>query len=147
MPAALRLTFNAAVVAALTFAGIMAMLQAPTGPLAPTRWAGEYFEPPVVRVLWFAYTVLLWALPAAAVAACMLILKPRRVALYGLVSAVTFVVTLRSWQLLAEGDAFILLREAAFALTIPAFYAWAVRWCERRDGRGPGPAPKLGPVG
>jgi hypothetical protein len=127
MPQVLRLGINCLVVAALTFAGIMAMLWLPIFPFDPRLWAGQYFESLTVTGMWFVYSVLLWAVPGALIAFCMLALKPRMIFLYGLASAITFIVTSQSWYFIIDENAFGYLRELIFVLTIPWLYWIFVR--------------------
>ncbi len=41
----------------------------------------------------------------------MLVLRPRGVFLYGLISALTFIVTMQSWHLVLEWNSYAVLRE------------------------------------
>ena len=90
MPPVVKLGINCLVVAGLTLAGIFLFARLPRFTLAPLQWAGKNFDEPTALVFWFVYTVLVWAVLGAVVAWAMLLLEPRKVALYGLASAVTF---------------------------------------------------------
>lgn len=127
MPPFVRLGINCLVVAGLTLAGIFLFARLPRFTLQPLQWAGQNFDEPMAMVFWFVYTVLVWAVLGAVVAWAMLLLEPRKVALYGLASAVTFIVTSQSWSLVHAGNAHVYVRELVFALTIPALYGVFVR--------------------
>jgi len=140
MPLVVRLGMNCLVVAALTFAGIRAMLLLPVFPFAPTRWTGQYFGTQTVMSLWFIYTIALWAALAALIALLMLALKPRMIVPYGLASAVTFVVTMQSWALVIDGNVYGSLRELIFVLTVPYLYWVFARIARRRHNTSFNPA-------
>ena len=132
MPPVVKLAINCLVVAGLTLAAIFLFARLPRFTLAPLQWAGKNFDEPTALVFWFVYTVLVWAVLGAVVAWAMLLLEPRKVALYGLASAVTFIVTSQSWSLVAPGNAHAYFRELVFVLTIPALYWIFVRLRRRR---------------
>lgn len=138
MPQALKMTLNGVVVVALTYAGILLMLQLPGSVLSPVQWVGERADPAASLAFLFAYTILSWAVIGAGIAGCMLLLKPRLIFLYGLISAATFVVTLKSWSLVLDGNAYGYLRELVFILTIPYLYWIFVRMANRRARRAEG---------
>ena len=124
MPSGIKFAVNCLIVAGFTFMGIMAMLQMPILPFDPRLWAGEYLDRTTAMGLSFVYTVLLNAIPAALIAWAMLALKPRKLVLYGSVSAMTFIVTMQSWTLVIDGNTYGYVRELALVLTIPLLY-WA----------------------
>lgn len=133
----LRVVLNGLVVAALTFAGVMAVLMLPTPIASPARWAGQYFEGSTVLVMSFLYNVLVWGVIGALIAAMMQVLQPRIFVLYGLISAVTFIVTMQSWHLVLEWNSYAVLREVVFVLTIPMLYFMFARLASRRRGNAP----------
>ena len=122
MPKMFKVGINCLVVAALTYFGIMVFLRLPIFPISPNLWAGKYFEIQTVMALHFAYTILLWAVFGAVIAFGMLALKPKRIVLYGLASAITFIVTMNSWYLYVDGNTYGYLREIVYVLTIPYLY-------------------------
>jgi len=81
----------------------------------------------------FIYTILWWAIIGGLVAFVMLVLKPRRVVLYGAVSAAAFIVTLNSWHLVVNGNVYASLRELVLVLTIPYLYWVFVLLVEKRS--------------
>lgn len=121
MPTAIRLIVNCVGVAAVTVAGLFAFVSLPAFTLEPLQWADQQFGRSFALTFWFVYTVLVWAAIAGVVALCMLMLRPKNVILYGLASAVAFIVFGESWTL---GSAYAYSRELILALTIPALY-WA----------------------
>ncbi len=135
MPQVLRLGINCLLVAALTFAGTMVSLLLPIFPFDPTRWAGQYFDPLTVMGMWFIYTIIFWAVLGALIAWCMLALKPRMIFLYGLASAITFVITSRSWYFVIDGHTYAYLRELVLVLTIPYLYWVFARIAKRRHNK------------
>lgn len=124
MPPRIKLAVNCLIVAGFTFMGIMAMLQLPILPIDPRLWAGENFDRSTAMGLSFVYTVLLNAIPAALIAWAMLALKPKKLVLYGLVSAMTFIISMQSWSLVIDGNTYGYVRELMLVLTIPLLY-WA----------------------
>jgi uncharacterized membrane protein len=133
MPAAVKLGINCLVAAALTLAGILLFARLPRITLEPLQWAGRHFDQPTAMAFWFVYTASLWAVLGAVIAWGMMFLEPRKAALYGCASAVTFIVTLQSWSLAQSGNAWALAHEFVFVFTIPTLYWVFVRL--RRRGR------------
>ena len=132
-----RVVLNGANVAALTVGGIFLSLALP---LTPLHWVAGHFDSSAFPAFWYAYAVMLWAAFSAVIALIMLALKPRRVALYGLVSAVAFIVTMQTWSL-TDGQYYVaVIRDLVSALMIPFFYWLFVRKAQSREDRSP-PAP------
>ena len=145
MSTVVKLGVNCLVVAGLTLAGIFLFARLPRFTLAPLQWAGQHFDQPTAMALWFIYTVLLWAVLGAVIAWAMLLLKPRKVGLYGFTSAVTFIVTSQTWSLVVSGNTYGYVRELVFVLTIPALYWVFVRLTRKTPGKAS--RPDVGPAG
>lgn len=128
----IKVGINSLVVAALTYGGIMLFLQFPILPISPKLWAGRYFEIETVMAMNFVYTICVWAIFGAVIALGMLVLKPRRIVLYGLASAVTFMVTMSSWYLYVVGNTYGYLLEIVLVLTLPYLYSVYVRLARKR---------------
>lgn len=124
MPEAVKLGINCIVAAGLTIACILVFASLPEFTLEPLKWAGREFARPTSMAFWFGYTVLLWSVLAGIVAWCMLALKPRKVVLYGCVSAAAFVIVSRPWLLVPQSIATAYLRELVLVLAVPLLY-WA----------------------
>lgn len=139
MSPVVKLGINCLVVAGLTLAGILLFANLPRFTLEPIQWAGRHFGESAAMAFWFVYTVFVWAVLASVVAWGMLLLEPRKIALYGFVSAVTFVVTSHSWSLIQQGNALGYAREFVFVLTIPTLYWIFVRVTRNRLSRPAGP--------
>ncbi len=129
----IKFGINCVMLAALTYFSIMLFMRLPILPISPKLWAGKYFELQTVMAMDFVYTILLWAIFGAAIAFCMLALKPKMIILYGSTSAITFIVTMNSWYLYMDGNTYGYLRETVLILTIPYLYSVYVRTGRRRQ--------------
>lgn len=129
MSTVVKVGINCLAVVGLTLAGILLFARLPQFTLEPLLWAGQNFDEPAAMAFWFVYTVLVWAVLGAVIAWAMLLLEPRKVALYGFASVVTFIVTSQSWSL---DSSYAYVREFVFILTIPTLYWIFVRL--RRNG-------------
>lgn len=125
---------NSVIVAALTVGGIFVSLALP---LTPLQWIRGYFDPSAHITIWYIYGVVSWAVFAAVIALIMLALKPRRVALYGLVSVIAFVVTMQTWSLFSQQLFVAAVRESIMAVSIPFFYWLFTRMARARKNRPP----------
>ena len=129
---AIKLGSNCLIVTALTYSSIMFLFWLPIFQFSPTLWAGKYFDIPTVMAIFFVYTIMMWAIIGALIALCMLVLNPKMIVLYGLVSGVTFIFVMNSWDLLLDGNTYGYLRELVLLLTIPYLYSVYVRVVRRR---------------
>ena len=132
MPQPVKLLLNCLVVATLTFGGIVLITLLPTMDFSPYRWEHEIINVENRLALGYVYQILVWMVCATFVALLMLKLKPRKIFIYALVSAFTFVATLRSWHVIASGDIYNSSRELIWILTIPCLYWVFTRIAEQR---------------
>jgi hypothetical protein len=130
MPTSIKTGINCLIVAGLTVVGFFAFVSLPQFTLEPLLWADRHFDRPATMAFLFVYTVLTWAVLGAVIAWCTLLLRPRKVALYGLASAIAFIVTSQSWTL--HGSTFGYVRELVFVLTVPLLYWLFVRLSGKR---------------
>jgi hypothetical protein len=133
VPGIFKLAINSLVVASLTLGAVFLFANLPQSTLEPLQWAGRHFTRPAALALWFLYTMMIWAVLGALVAWAMLLLKPRTVALYGFVSAATFIAMSQSWSLVQPGNTSVYVRELVFVLTIPTWYWLFARMARTRD--------------
>ena len=118
--------------AALIVFGITVVLQLSPLPSALNVWLTEHLGRSAALIVLFLYPVAIWAMCGATISMILLVLKPRNVVLYGVISAVTFIVTMRSWDLVLEGNFYGSIREIVFILTVPYLYWLVVRMARRR---------------
>ena len=126
----LKLAINCLVVAGLTVAGFFVFILLPVEAL---QWIGERTSRPATSAFWFVYSVLNWAVLGAVIAACMLLLRPRRIVLYGITSVAAFVFLSQPWGLQTTAGWFV--RELVFTVTIPLLYWLFVSLVRRKQGQ------------
>ena len=129
----IKIGANCIVVAALTIGGIFAFASLPEFTLKTLKWAGEQLDEAAYLALYFFQSVVLWAVVGGIIALAMLLLRPRRVILYGTVSAAAFIVFGQSWML--DANAIWIVRELIFAATIPLLYWLFVQLARKKHQR------------
>ena len=129
MSTAIKLGANCIFVAILTIGGVLAFVSLPEFTFKPMYWATEQFGRAGYQAFYFIQSVFWWALIGIVVAFIMLLLKPRRVILYGAASAAAFVLFGQSWSL--EADTIWYVRELIFVATIPFLY-WLFVYIRRK---------------
>jgi hypothetical protein len=120
-------------VAILTIGGVLAFVSLPEFTLKPLYWASEQFDRSGYLAFFFFQSVFWWALIGGVVAFGMLLLKPRRVIPYGLVSAASFILFGQSWSL--DTQAIWYFRELIFVATIPLLYWLFVYLARKRHNK------------
>ena len=128
-----KLLINCVLVAAMVAAGIYVYLSLPHAMSQPMQWVDLNYNRPLALAIWFVYGIGIWSLFGLVIARLMLFLKPESVLLYGLASAVGFIVTMQSWNLLESYQPGAFFREVAYALVIPLLYAFLIRRRNRKQ--------------